>query len=101
MKSDKKFSYKNLDSVFHSRIRLAIAAILIRQEDADFVTIKKSIDATDGNMTTHITKLEEAGYLKVTKSIENNKPVTRYSLTAEGKKAFQDYLDQLKIFIQE
>ncbi|MFC2157752.1 winged helix-turn-helix domain-containing protein [Acidobacteriota bacterium] len=84
-----------LDSVIHSRIRLAILSVLISVKDADFNYLKNTIGTTDGNLSTHLSKLEEKGYIKVTKGFKGKKPHTSCSLTDIGKKAFTRYLESL------
>ncbi len=91
--------YKKLNSILHTRIRLAIISLLVKQDEADFVTLKETIGATDGNMTTHIKKLEEAQYIKVKKEFVERKPVTTYSITETGRNAFQEYVTQLESFL--
>ena len=83
------FDYQQLDDIIHSRIRLAIMAVLVSVDEADFVFLREKVNATDGNLSTHIKKLETAGYVAVNKSFENRKPVSRYILTQKGKKAFE------------
>ena len=84
-----------LDPVIHSRIRLAILSILISVKDADFNYLKKTIETTDGNLSTHLTKLEDKGYIKVSKGYKGKMPHTLCSLTARGKQAFSKYLEEL------
>lgn len=95
-----ELDYRKLNTILHSRIRLAIVSVLIKQEEADFVTLKTAIGATDGNMTTHIKKLEEAQYVNVKKEFVNRKPVTRYSLTDKGRQDFEKYITQLEQFLK-
>ena len=87
--------FAHLDPVIHSRIRLAILSILISVKEADFNYLKQTTGTTDGNLSTHLTKLEEKGYIKVAKSFKGKKPQTSCSLTDRGKKAFTKYLDAL------
>ena len=87
--------FAQLDAVIHSRIRLAIISILISVKDADFNYLKNTIGTTDGNLSTHLSKLEEKGYIKVAKGFKGKKPHTSCSLTDIGKKAFTRYLEAL------
>lgn len=96
----KDYDYKKIDSVFHSRIRLAAASMLYHDGLADFNTLKRSIGATDGNLTTHLRKMEDSGYLEVEKKFSGRKPLTIYRLTDAGEKAFEDYIKRLELFIQ-
>jgi len=91
-----EFDYQQLDEVIHSRIRLAIMAFLISVDDAEFTYLRDKINTTDGNLSTHIKKLEEVGYIAVSKTFENRKPVTRYLLTSKGRKAFEMYVERLE-----
>lgn len=95
----KSYDYKELDEIFHSRIRLAISSILIANGEVDFVTLKNQVKATDGNMNTHLKKLEESGYVSVTKTFEGRKPVTYYKLTKHGNDSFKEYVSRLEQFI--
>ena len=88
-----------LDPVIHSQVRLSVMSILAAAKEADFNTLKKMTGATDGNLSTHLTKLEEAGYMKVKKSFKGKKPQTTCSLTEKGKKAFKEYLKGLEEII--
>jgi DNA-binding HxlR family transcriptional regulator len=91
--------FPQLDPVIHSRIRLAILSILISVKDADFNYLKQTTGTTDGNLSTHLSKLEEKGYIKVAKSFKEKKPHTTCSLTAKGKQAFSTYLEALDVLL--
>ncbi len=95
------FDYQQLDDIIHSRIRLAIMAVLVSVDEADFVFLREKVNATDGNLSTHIKKLETAGYVAVNKSFENRKPVSRYMLTQKGKKAFEIYIQKLESLLKK
>lgn len=95
------FNYQQLDEIIHSRIRLAVMAVLISVDEAEFTFLKEKVNATDGNLSTHLKKLEEAGYLAVNKSFENRKPVSRYMLTQKGKKAFEIYVERLESMLKK
>lgn len=94
-----QFDYQRLDDVIHSRIRLAVVSILAGVEAAEFTYLRDRTGATDGNLGAHMKKLEEVGYVGVDKQFEDRKPVTRYSLTAEGREAFRRYVDRLETMI--
>lgn len=96
-----EFDYQQLDDVIHSRIRLAVMSLLITLEEAEFNFLKEKINATDGNMSVHLKKLEDAGYISVKKEFINRKPRTMYSLTKNGRKAFEMYLEQLEKMIKK
>ena len=96
-----EFDYQQLDEMIHSRIRLAIMAVLITVEEAEFTFLRDKVNATDGNLSTHLKKLEEAGYVAVNKSFENRKPISRYLLTQKGRKAFELYVERLEKLIKK
>lgn len=96
----KDYSYDKLDTIFHSRIRLAITSALINASEIEFTTLRDIVKTTDGNMNTHLKKMEDAGYISVKKEFVNRKPVTFYSLTKTGMKKFREYLQVLEGFIK-
>lgn len=89
------FDIGRLDDVIHGRMRLGIMAALSGVEALEFNTLKTRLGATDGNLSVHLRKLEEAGFVEVAKTIEGRKPVTRARMTPVGRRAFIDYLDVL------
>ena len=95
------FDYQQIDDVIHSRIRTAIMAVLVSVEEAEFKYLKEKINATDGNLSVHIKKLEDAGYLSVKKSFINRKPVSQYKITIKGRKAFENYIKNLENIIKK
>ena len=96
-----EFDYQQLDEIIHSRIRLAVMAVLITIDEAEFIFLRDKVNATDGNLSTHLKKLEEAGYIAVNKSFEQRKPVSRYLLTQKGRKAFELYVERLERLIKK
>jgi DNA-binding MarR family transcriptional regulator len=88
-----------LDRIIHERIRLAIVSALAANETLSFNELKHLLQTTDGNLSVHARKLEEAGYLACSKSFENRMPKTVYRLTAEGRRAFQRYVGHLEAVI--
>jgi len=95
--SDKEgFDYRKLDEMIHSRARLGIMSILITVEESGFNFLKKQLKLTDGNLSVHLRKLEEAGYIKVRKEFIKRKPRTTYSITEKGRKVFEEYLNELE-----
>lgn len=84
-----------IDEVIHGRMRLGIMVYLADAEAADFTELKTVLEATQGNLSVHIKKLEEAGYVAVAKSFVNNKPLTRVKITPVGRRAFAAYLEAL------
>jgi DNA-binding MarR family transcriptional regulator len=93
------YDYRNIDDVIHSRVRLAIMSYLISARQADFPELKKALRVSDGNLSTHLTKLEEKGYVIIEKSFAGKKPQTRVGLTEGGEQAFRTYLDGLAAMI--
>ena len=89
------FDINRIDDVIHGRMRLGIMVYLADAEAADFTELKTVLEATQGNLSVHIKKLEEAGYVAVAKSFVNNKPLTRIAITPQGRAAFAAYLDAL------
>ena len=75
-------------------------AILASVEDAEFTYLREQVRATDGNLGAHLRKLEEAGYVDVTKGFVARKPVTRYRITPEGSQAFREYVDHLETMLR-
>ena len=88
-----------IDDVIHGRMRLGIMVYLADAETADFTELKTVLEATQGNLSVHLKKLEEAGYVAIDKSFVNNKPLTRVSITREGRKAFAAYLEAIGALI--
>ena len=85
-----------LDPTIHSPNRLAILSILIAVEFADFNYLKKVTETTDGNLSTHLSKLEQKGLIRIKKSFKKKRPLTTCSITQKGKNAFSEYLKNLE-----
>jgi DNA-binding HxlR family transcriptional regulator len=96
-----EFDYKQLDEIIHSRIRLAIMAVLISVEEAEFNFLKENVNTTDGNLSVHLKKLEDSNYISVKKEFIDRKPLSVYKLTATGKKAFEIYVERLEKLIKK
>jgi DNA-binding MarR family transcriptional regulator len=88
------------DKAFENRTRLAIMSVLVVNSSVDFNTLKETLAVTDGNLASHITALEKAGYVVVRKGFIGKKTNTTYAATKEGIKAFKDHLDSLESFIK-
>lgn len=95
-----KVSFDNLHKAFENRVRLGIMSALAVNDSLDFTSLKELLDVTDGNLATHIKKLEKEGFVEVQKTFIDNKPNTSYSVTREGKKAFEDHLRVLESIIK-
>ena len=93
--------FLQLDRVIHEKGRLAIMSLLAAAPELSFTEMRETLNMTDGNLTTHIRTLQEAGYVSVTKSYENKRPLTTCSLTAAGRKAFAEYVNLLEQILQQ
>jgi len=91
---------KKLDPLLHSELRLAIMSILISVEKAEFTFIKEKTEATAGNLSVQITKLEEAGYITVEKGFKGKIPQTTCKITKTGINAFEQYVNDLKEYLK-
>ena len=89
------FDVTAIDDVIHGRIRLGVMAYLAANDGAEFNMLKEKVGATDGTMSVHLRKLEEAGYIAIEKSFRNRRPLTTAKLTPDGRKAFKRYLEAL------
>ncbi len=90
-----QFSINDIDDVIHGRIRLGIMAYLIGAKRASFKTIAEALETSDGNLSVHLRKLEEAGYIQIEKSFVGRKPLTEAEITTQGRTAFVSYLDAM------
>ncbi|MBS1551107.1 MAG: transcriptional regulator [Bacteroidetes bacterium] len=95
------YDYQQIDDVIHSRIRTAVMAVLVSVEEAEFNFLKEKVNATDGNLSVHLKKLEEAGYVSVKKVFIDRKPVSKYKITSRGFKAFENYIEKLESIIKK
>jgi DNA-binding MarR family transcriptional regulator len=95
------FDIDGLDEVIHGRLRLGVMAYLSGRASADFNDLKGRLKATDGNLSVHLRKLEEAGYVAIDKSFVDRKSLTRVRLTDEGRSAFVAYLDAMGRLVDE
>ncbi len=89
-----------LDPLIHERIRLGIVSALAVNDRLSFNGLKRVLNTTDGNLSVHARKLEEAGYISCDKHFEGRMPKTEYRLTAAGRKALQHYLDRMEEIIR-
>ena len=93
------FDQAAIDDVIHGRLRLGIVAYLSSVESALFTELRDKVGATDGNLSAHLRKLEEAGYVQVDKSFAGRKPQTRLKLSIEGRRAWRAWLRQMESLI--
>ncbi|MEO8334738.1 MAG: transcriptional regulator [bacterium] len=89
-----------LDRLIHERLRLGIVSALAVNESLTFNELKRLMQTTDGNLSVHARKLEDAGYVTCTKSFEGRMPKTEYRLTAPGRRALERYLDHMEALIR-
>ncbi len=93
-------SIPDLDRLIHERVRLGIVSALAANSSLTFNDLKRLLQTTDGNLSVHARKLEEAKYIACTKSFEGRMPKTEYALTSGGRKAFEKYLDHMEAILQ-
>ncbi|NBW07198.1 MAG: transcriptional regulator [Caulobacteraceae bacterium] len=95
------FDIGRIDDVIHGRVRLGIMAVLAGVDSADFNTLKARLQTTDGNLSVHLRKLEEAGFVAVEKSFQGRKPLTQAKMTEAGRTAFLSYLDAMAGLVRD
>lgn len=89
----------DLDKIIHERMRLGIISALAANKKLSFTDLKNLLNTTDGNISVHARKLEEAGYVTCEKSFKGRMPLTEYKITRDGKKALERYLDHMEALI--
>ena len=92
-------SAREIDRMIHERLRLGIISALAGHESLTFNELKNAVKTTDGNLSVHARKLEEAGYVSCAKSFEGRTPKTEFSLTPAGRRALERYLDHMEALI--
>lgn len=90
---------KKLNPLLHSQLRLAVMSILMNVEEADFVYLREKTESTAGNLSLQLDKLSSTGYISVEKGFVGKKTRTTCQITEEGRKAFEEYVDALKQYI--
>ena len=90
---------KELNPLLHSQLRLAIMSILMNVEEADFVFLKEKTESTAGNLSVQLDKLSSAGYITLEKGMSGRRPRTSCSITPTGIKAFEEYVETLKTYL--
>ncbi|HMO82050.1 MAG TPA: transcriptional regulator [Pyrinomonadaceae bacterium] len=90
----------DLDKVIHERMRLGIISALAANEKLSFSDLKSLLETSDGNLSVHARKLEDAGYVTVKKSFSERVPLTEYKITSAGRKALERYLDHMEALIK-
>jgi len=96
---DGGYDYREIDDVIHGRVRLAVMAYLSGAGSADFNELKAKVGGTDGNLSVHLRKLEDAKYVRVEKTFRDRKPRTICHLTEKGRKAWIAYIERLEKLI--
>ncbi len=89
-----------LDKVIHERMRLGIISALAANTKLSFTDLKNLLNTTDGNISVHARKLEEAGYITCEKSFKGRMPLTEYAISKDGRKALERYLDHMEALIK-
>jgi hypothetical protein BACCOPRO_00820 len=90
---------KELNPLLHSQLRLAVMSILMSVEEADFVYLKEQTESTAGNLSVQLEKLSAAGYIAVVKGLSGKRPRTVCSVTPEGRRAFEEYVEALRTYL--
>lgn len=93
--------FLQLDRVIHEKGRMAIMSMLAATAELSFTELKQALNMTDGNLTTHIKTLKQAGYVGVTKSVQNRRPLTTCALTSAGRAAFNGYITLLEEIVRQ
>lgn len=93
-------SFSPLDPLLHSQLRLAIISLLIGLEEAEFTFLKEETEASAGNLSVQLDKLEKAGYIAIEKSFRGKRPLTTCKITPKGVDAFESYVENLKKYIE-
>ena len=93
-------SLSEVDRLIHEPSRTVILAILVAVESADFLYLQRETGLTKGNLSVHLSKLEEAGYVSIEKTYRGKIPMTLCRMTEIGRKAFKNYREQLKSFVE-
>jgi DNA-binding MarR family transcriptional regulator len=93
--------FLQLDRVIHEKGRLAIMSALAAAPELSFTELRDLLNMTDGNLTSHVRTLQQAGYVAVSKSFQDNRPLTTCSLTANGRKVFAEYIALLEQIVQQ
>jgi DNA-binding MarR family transcriptional regulator len=91
--------FRELDPLLHSQLRLSIVSLLMGVKSAEFTYLAEKTGATRGNISVQLKKLEEAGYIEISKSFRDNYPLTTCQITRKGRIAFERYVDSLKDYL--
>jgi DNA-binding transcriptional ArsR family regulator len=91
--------FKDLDPILHSQLRLAVVSLLVSVKEAEFTFLKEKTSSTAGNLSVQLQKLREVGYIDITKQFKDNYPQTLCRITKKGIKAFEDYVKNLRDYL--
>ena len=92
--------FKDLDPILHNQLRLSIMSLLMNIESAEFTWLLEKTDSTRGNLSVQISKLKDAGFIKVKKSFRNNYPLTTCRITKKGIDAFEKYVEAISSYLK-
>ena len=92
--------FKDLDPILHSHLRLAVVSLLVKNAKMEFNDIKSETNATAGNLSVQLKKLEQAGYITITKTFKNNYPLTKAEITEKGLNAFDQYVKNIQQYLK-
>lgn len=92
--------FKDLDPILHSQLRLAVVSLLVKNAKMEFNDIKSETNATAGNLSVQLKKLEQAGYITITKTFKNNYPLTKAEITEKGLNAFDQYVKNIQQYLK-
>lgn len=101
LSSKAKHVAPSLDRLIHERMRLGIVSALAANDSLTFNDLKSLMNTTDGNLSVHARKLEDSGYIAVSKTFEGRLPKTEYKLTAAGRRALENYLSHMETLIHQ
>ena len=93
--------FLKLDRVIHEKGRMAIMSLLAANTELSFTEMKQTLGMTDGNLSVHLRTLQESGYIAISKTFQDRKPLTTCSLTNAGRKAFASYIDLLEQIVRQ
>jgi len=93
--------FRELDPLLHSQLRLAVMSLLLSVDSAEFTFIREKTGSTAGNLSVQLDKLATAGYISVEKSFRSKKPLTTCRITKKGIRAFEDYVEALRQYIDK
>jgi DNA-binding MarR family transcriptional regulator len=94
-------TFLKLDRIIHEKGRMAIMSLLAANTELSFTEMKQALGMTDGNLSVHLRTLQESGYITISKTFQDRRPLTTCSLTATGRKAFSSYIDLLEQIVRE